>query len=75
MKKGPPSTGSCDVSDDVTTTTLTGRLEPNVPHIVSKFEECAPKGTDARAVAAEVVHPFDLLPLNRDKEEKKKAPL
>jgi hypothetical protein len=51
-EKRPPLGGSCAHSDDVTRTKVTGRLEPIDHHIVSKFETCAPKGTDARAVEA-----------------------
>ena len=51
-KKAPPLGGSCDVSDDVTTTKLTGKLEQSVPMILLKFETCAPRGTVARAVVA-----------------------
>ena len=33
---------------------LTGEVEPIDPHIVSKFEKCAPSGVDARALAGKV---------------------
>ena len=59
-KTSPKITGSPDVSDDVTRTKVTGKVETIDHHIGPKLEKCAPKGTDARAEKG----------INRAKEEK-----